>query len=110
MALQRARRPQGHGATGRSTLRAMPRRIQPAPPSDPTTAEIEAIIAAADALIRRRLAAKKIRAVHFSFAVTETGLAILRGNADGDSLASMAADLAEIAEQTRERRPGEMEH
>lgn len=88
----------------------MPRRNRPAPPSDPTTAEVEKIIAAADALIRRRLAAKKIRAVHLAFAVTASGLAVLRGNADGQNLANMATDLADIADQTRSRQPGESEH
>lgn len=88
----------------------MPRRALPIPPSDPSTVEIEKILAAADTMIRRRLAAKKIRAIHLTFAVTEAGLAILRGNADGENLANMAADLADIAEQTRSRQPGESEH
>lgn len=88
----------------------MPRRALPVPPNDPTTAEVEKILAAADTLIRRRLAAKDIRAVHVTFAVTESGLVVIRGNADGDNLANMAAVLADIAEQARSRLPGESAH
>ena len=46
----------------------MPRRARPIQPPDPNLAELEKILAAADALIRRRLAAKNIRAVHLIFA------------------------------------------
>lgn len=88
----------------------MPRRTQPAPPHDATTAEVEKILASADALIRRRLAARNIKALHLTFAVTEAGLAIFRGNVDGKELADIATDLAGIAEQTRSRQPGESEH
>lgn len=88
----------------------MPRRARPIQPPDPNLDELEKILAAADALIRRRLAAKNIRAVHLIFAASEGGAAVIRGTAERGNIGAIAKTLAVIAEQTRTRRTGESEH
>lgn len=88
----------------------MPRCARPSQPPDPNLAELEKILAAADALIRRRLAAKNLRAVHLIFAASEGGAAVIRGTAEGGNIGAIAKTLAIIAEQTRSRQQGESEH
>jgi hypothetical protein len=60
-------------------------------------AEIEKIMTEGDDLLRRRLSARGLEAVHIIFAVTPDSTGVVRTNAGPDALRKLAETLWDIA-------------